>query len=235
MPFNIIDPNGHTIGVIANRYTIDHPNSMTFMVGLTQQQLRESDIDIDKIRENIAYSLDCQSLFGTIKEEKFDQALREIWRNEFSHLGYYNENFLIRRLMLNRSIPMESYLNLQRFDFGGYVLLDGKNLSFSHDGAIVLDMEELEVEPLVLGNLGIPLHCKTTSIPEVSTKPVPTTQPWEMNHVHITKLETISGNVSMTLQVESICPIKKDTVIQIYFEKEKIAAIYGDGILYKLT
>jgi hypothetical protein len=56
-----------------------------------------------------------------------------------------------------------------------------------------------------------------------------------MNHAHVTKLEIISGNAVMDLHVESICPIKKDTVIQVYFEKEKIAAIYGDGILYKLT
>lgn len=230
MPFNITDPNGRPIGIIVKRYTLEDPNAMIFMVGLTKQRYGALDIDNDRIRSNIAFSLDCQTMFGSIKEEKFDQALREIWRNEYSHLGYYKEDFLIRRLMLNRSVPMDQYLRLEGFDFEGYVLLDGRNLTFSSDYSIVMNWEDTYIQPIQCRQYGFPLHAKITDIPIVGFENIPLSGAWD--HVHQTKLSAISGNVEMKLNIPMVCPLRKDTAIQIYFAKEKIAGIYGDGIFY---
>jgi len=235
MPFNVIDRQGRPIGVLANRFTIDHPNSMIFMVGLTNQRLEPMDIDYEKISNIIAYSLDCTTVFGSVKTEKFENALKEKWRNEYSQFGYYDEHFLIRYLMLYRSVLMEDYLRLSRFDFDGYILIDGNHLIFSENHEIIIETEEFEIAPIFSREYGIPIHCKVTGIPRVETQIIRSSQPWEMNHAHTTMLPVTSGSVSLDLTVPFVCPMKVNTKIQVLFVNEKIAGVFGDGIFYTIS
>ena len=124
MPFNVIDRSGNPIGIICERFMLDNPQSNLFLIGLTHQRLEDMDIDMEKIRGLIAYGLECKSILGSIKEEKFDQTMREIWKHNFSHHGYYDERFLIKRLMLQRFTPIDEYVRLERFTFTGYILIE---------------------------------------------------------------------------------------------------------------
>lgn len=235
MPFNVIDRSGNTIGIICERFMIDNPQSNLFLVGLTHQRLEDMDIDMEKIRGLIAYGLECKSILGSIKEEKFDQAMREIWKHNFSHHGYYDERFLIKRLMLQRFTPIDEYVRLERFSFTGYVLMDGTKMSITDNTYIMLDEEMDYIQPPFSQEYGIPVFFKIKGIPICQTEGVRTGQPWEMNHYHTTRLPVISGNASLVLQVGTQCLLKDGMNIQVIVEKEKIAGIFGDGIYYKIT
>ena len=79
------------------------------------------------------------------------------------------------------------------------------------------------------------IHFKVTEFPRVETQVIRSSQPWEMNHAHSTILSVTSGDVTMELTVPFVCPIKAQTSIQVLFEKEKIAGVFGDGILYTIS
>lgn len=235
MPFNVIDRSGNPIGIICERLLIDNPQSNLFLIGLTQQRLEDMDIDMEKIRGMIAYGLDCRSILGSIKEEKFDQAMREIWKHNFSLHGYYDEPFLVKRLMLQRFTPIDEYVRLERFNFSGYILIDGAKMNFIDNTHIMLDEEMDYIQPPFSQDYGIPVFFKIMGIPICQTEGVRTGQPWEMNHFHTTRIPVNSGNASLVLQVGTQCLLKAGMNIQVIVEKEKIAGIFGDGIYYKIV
>ena len=235
MPFNVIDRSGNPIGIICERFMLDNPQSNLFLIGRTHQRLEEMDIDMEKIRGLIAYGLECKSILGSIKEEKFDQTMREIWKHNFSHHGYYDERFLIKRLMLQRFTPIDEYVRLERFTFTGYILIDGTKMNFIDNTYIMLDEEMDYIQMPFSQDYGIPVFFKIKGIPICQTEAVRTGQPWEMNHYHTTRLPVISGNASLDLLVGTQCLLKDGMNIQVFIEKEKIAGIFGDGIYYKIV
>ncbi|PKM86817.1 MAG: hypothetical protein CVU85_07105 [Firmicutes bacterium HGW-Firmicutes-10] len=235
MPFNVIGRQGNAIGILADRFTFNDPQSTILMVGLTKQRCESYDFDVDKMRDIIAYSLDCRTVFKTIKEDKFSQALKEIWQKEYQSFGYYDEDFLTKRLMLNRSIAIKDYLSQERFQFEGYILIDLTDLTFTSDYSVILDVEIEATKFPFSSDKGIPVFFKVNGVPQIEIQTLRSTQPWEMNHFHMTTLPVISGNVSTKLIVDAHCPMKNGMDIQVLFEKEKITGIFGDGIYYKIS
>lgn len=235
MPFNVIDRSGNSIGILADRFTHNNPQSQLFMVGLTKQRYETYDIDMDKIRDIIAYALECKTMLGAIKEEKFNQKLKEIWQSEYQSFGYYNEDFLIKRLMLNRSVPIENYIRLDRFQFDGYILIDGTQLKFASDFSVILDVEMDVIASPFPFQQGVAIFFKINGTPQIEIQTIRNSQPWEMNHVHSTTLPVISGDVSTQLIIQAHCSFKIGMNIAVLFEKEKITGIFGDGIYYKIS
>lgn len=235
MPFNVIDRSGNPIGIICERFMIDNPQSKLFLIGLTHQRLEDMDIDMEKIRGLIAYGLECKSILGSIKEEKFDQSLRDIWKHNFSQHGYYDERFLVKCLMLQRFTPIDEYVRLERFTFTGYIVMDSTKMNVIDNAAIMFDEEMDYIQTPFSQDFGTPVYFKIKGIPICQTEGVRTGQPWEMNHYHTTRLPVISGNASLDILVGTQCLLKDGMNIQVFIVKEKIAGIFGDGIYYKIA
>lgn len=244
MPIEIYDKNNKYLGIIQKKY---YNNLNIYMVAITELQFKDIDFDIVKIKKFLASVYDCVTILGKIKEDKFEEKLKEIREEEKNNkfIEVKHDDFL--KVLFLQHFHGEGFedvinINISKENIKGYLLIDIGKIQVQHGRFIIED----DIDYITEKKIGdsIPIYAKIVNYPVVKTDIMGMSGIFQganladfggRNHSHITSLEIKSGNFKDSLEIPMLLTVKKDMNIQFDIAKRQIKQVFCDGIIYKFN
>ncbi len=242
MAFNIVDREGRHLGVIVETY---EKLEGVYLVALTPQKAKEViGVNFDRLRKVMANRKDASSIFGGVNEYLLEEAVEE--RAQELSLP---EDWSFEKKMQYLFLRSSTHLMKEFFKVGiyedqikGFILLEIKAAEVVSEGLVIDDRLDYLQEPALMD--GLPLLGKTVGYPVISTDVMGDVEGLLLggslsdlggrNHVHRTDLNVLSGNCTKELSLPFNMPLKDNTPLQLYYEKNHIRKIFVDGVIYRL-
>lgn len=238
MPFNVCDKSGNHIGFIAAPYGLYFN---VFMAAVTTEKIDDQQIDLNVIKDRTAAFYGCKNIFGKVNDEKFQMAITGLLEGDYSNYKNLSYNDFLKFLALKDLRDINKLVAYNKEDIKGYVLIDIEKLRFQ-DGTAFID-EDVDYTYECKVDKDVPIYAKIIDYPIIYTDVMGIGEGLLLgadfsdfggrNHTHTTILNVLSGNFATKLELPAIIYAKKDMLVKLYMNNDKINKIFCDGIIYK--